>query len=55
VLYPLFVYSHLQLVTRDFGADAREFHRRFSSRGSHSFPFQLNLSASVYRIIQLNS
>jgi len=24
-------------------------------RGLHSFPFQLNLSSSVYRIIQLNS
>jgi hypothetical protein len=24
-------------------------------RGLHSFPSQLNLSASVYRIIQLNS
>ena len=24
-------------------------------RGLHSFPFQLNLSSSVHRVIQLNS
>lgn len=31
ILYPMFVYCHLELVNRDVGAVAREFHRRYAS------------------------
>ena len=41
-------YNKADFVTRIHAAHA-------SGRGSHSFPFQLNLSSSVHRIIQHNS
>jgi len=41
-------------VTITFTSSCRS-NSRPTTRGLHSFPFQLNLSSSVHRITQLNS